>query len=124
MVGKERGVEWTINMGDGTSKVLEAECRCGSRILRGLMAFFHKLGGFFERAWRIAVKEPKKSIHCVKVGLALSLVSLFYYMRPLYEGVGGNAMWAIMTVVVVFEYTVGKCLSFSQIYIGYMMVIY
>ncbi|CAN1299748.1 Aluminum-activated malate transporter 10 [Linum perenne] len=47
--------------------------------------------------------------------MALSVVSVFYYMRPLNDGVGGNAMWAIMTVVVVFENTVGatiyKCLN-------------
>jgi hypothetical protein len=35
-------------------------------------------------------------------------VSLFYYFNPLYDGVGKNAMWAVMTVVVVFEYTAGK----------------
>ena len=98
---KEIGVEWRINMGDGTSRVLEAESRFG------LQRFVSKVGGFFQRAWRLGVNEPKKSIHCVKVGLALCLVSLFYYMRPLYDGVGGNAMWAVMTVVVVFEYTVG-----------------
>lgn len=111
MVAKERGVEWTINVADGTSKTLVPECSSGSRIWRGLQGFMSKMGGFFQRAWRIGVNEPKKFMHCVKVGLALSLVSLFYYMRPLYEGVGGNAMWAIMTVVVVFEYTVGRSLS-------------
>lgn len=42
------------------------------------------------------------------MGVALTLVSLFYYVRPLYDGVRGNAVWAIMTVVLVFEYTVGK----------------
>ncbi|CAI9093380.1 OLC1v1028875C1 [Oldenlandia corymbosa var. corymbosa] len=59
--------------------------------------------------------DPRKVFHCLKVGIALSIVSLFYYMRPLYDGVGGTAMWAVMTVVVVFEYTVGatiqKCLN-------------
>lgn len=44
----------------------------------------------------------------LKVGLSLALVSIFYYTRPLYDGVGGAAMWAIMTVVVIFEYTVGE----------------
>ncbi|KAL8207869.1 hypothetical protein R6Q57_007281 [Mikania cordata] len=34
-------------------------------------------------------------------------------MRPLYDGVGGSAIWAVMTVVVVFEYTVGRiCATF------------
>lgn len=69
---------------------------------------FLSLSKFFEKAWNTGKSDPRKLMHCLKVGMALSLVSLFYYMRPLYEGVGGNAMWAVMTVVVVFEYTVGK----------------
>lgn len=46
-------------------------------------------------------------IHSVKVGIALVLVSLLYLLDPLFEQVGENAMWAIMTVVVVFEFFAG-----------------
>lgn len=73
----------------------------------GIRCLLRGVAQFVARAWDMGAAEPKKLIHGLKVGMALSLVSLFYYMRPLYEGVGGNAMWAIMTVVVVFEYTVG-----------------
>lgn len=52
--------------------------------------------------------DPRKIIHSLKVGLALSLVSLFYYFRPLYDSFGVSGMWAVLTVVVVFEFTVGK----------------
>ena len=38
---------------------------------------------------------------------ALSVVSLFYLMEPLFDQVGDNAIWAVMTVVVVFEFTAG-----------------
>lgn len=44
----------------------------------------------------------------LKVGLSLALVSIFYYTRLLYDGVGEAAMSSIMTVVAVFEYTVGE----------------
>ncbi|KAF2298040.1 hypothetical protein GH714_007572 [Hevea brasiliensis] len=71
------GVEWRINVGDGSSKLLVQEAVLATRAWLGLK------------------------------GTALTVVSLFYYLRPLYEGFGGNAMWAIMTVVVVFENTVG-----------------
>jgi uncharacterized membrane protein YccC len=46
-------------------------------------------------------------VHGLKVALALTLCSVFYYVHPLYDFTGGNAMWAVLTVVVVFEYTVG-----------------
>ncbi|KAA3471123.1 aluminum-activated malate transporter 8-like [Gossypium australe] len=47
--------------------------------------------------------DMRKVIHSVKVGVALVLVSLLYLLGPLYKRVGENAMWAIMTVVVIFE---------------------
>ena len=89
------------------------EKECGSvhgvysRLQSLIARFLSKNWRFLEKAWKLGASEPRKVIHCLKVGVALSLVSLFYYMRPLYDGVGGTAMWAVMTVVVVFEYTVG-----------------
>ncbi|XP_062083608.1 aluminum-activated malate transporter 2 [Humulus lupulus] len=55
--------------------------------------------------------DPRRVIHSVKVGVALSIVSIFYYYQPLYDNFGVSAMWAVMTVVVVFEYTVGATLG-------------
>ncbi|KAK4357367.1 hypothetical protein RND71_022977 [Anisodus tanguticus] len=55
--------------------------------------------------------DMKKVIHSVKVGIALVLVSLLYLLDPLFQKVGQNAMWAIMTVVVVFEFFAGATLS-------------
>ncbi|GER41851.1 aluminum-activated malate transporter [Striga asiatica] len=64
---------------------------------------------------KIGEDDPRKIVHSIKVGLALTLVSLFYYYRPLYDGFGQAGMWAVLTVVVVFEYTVGgtlgKCIN-------------
>lgn len=60
------------------------------------------------------VKNDKRRVrHSIKVGVALVLVSLLYLLDPLYEQVGDNAMWAIMTVVVVFEFYAG--FSFSLV---------
>ncbi|XP_042471711.1 aluminum-activated malate transporter 10-like [Zingiber officinale] len=69
-----------------------------------------KVLAFAEKFWRMGADDPRKVIHGVKVGVALSLVSLFYYIRPINDKFGRNTMWAVMTVVVVFEYTVGGCL--------------
>ncbi|KAL8483478.1 hypothetical protein ACS0TY_026241 [Phlomoides rotata] len=59
------------------------------------------------QAKKIATDDPRRLIHSLKVGLALTLVSLFYYFQPLYSSFGVSAMWAVMTVVVVFEFSVG-----------------
>ncbi|XP_019197443.1 PREDICTED: aluminum-activated malate transporter 14-like [Ipomoea nil] len=55
--------------------------------------------------------DKRKAVHSVKVGMALVLVSLLYMLDPLFRQVGQNAMWAIMTVVVVFEFFAGATLS-------------
>ncbi|KAM0854327.1 hypothetical protein ACQ4PT_050485 [Festuca glaucescens] len=58
-------------------------------------------------AWSIGREDQRRAIHALKVGLALTLVSLLYILEPLFKGVGKNAMWAVMTVVVVLEFTAG-----------------
>ncbi|KAF3585187.1 hypothetical protein F2Q69_00031900 [Brassica cretica] len=55
--------------------------------------------------------DPRRIIHSIKVGLSLTLVSMLYYVRPLYISFGVSGMWAILTVVVVSEFTVGGTLS-------------
>lgn len=59
-------------------------------------------------AKKIGEDDPRRVIHSLKVGIALTVVSLFYYSRPLYDGFGVAGMWAVLTVVVVFEFSVGK----------------
>ncbi|KAL0293710.1 UNVERIFIED_CONTAM: Aluminum-activated malate transporter 2 [Sesamum calycinum] len=60
---------------------------------------------------KLGEEDPRRVVHSFKVGLAITLVSLFYYFDFSYEGFGVNAMWAVMTVVVVFEFSVGATLG-------------
>ncbi|WVZ80208.1 hypothetical protein U9M48_027701 [Paspalum notatum var. saurae] len=70
-----------------------------------------RVAGVALMAWKIGADDPRKVAHGFKMALALTLCSLFYYVQPLYVFTGqNNAMWAVLTVVVVFEYTVGGCL--------------
>ncbi|KAM1376743.1 hypothetical protein PS1_038727 [Malus domestica] len=116
-------MEWRIKMADGSSEALApTEARGCPGIaclaLKGLVVgFVMKVWNFLKKAWDLGHSDPRKVIHCLKVGMALTVVSVFYYLRPLYEGVGGNAMWAVMTVVVVFENTIGAtlCKSINRI---------
>ncbi|KAF4396985.1 hypothetical protein F8388_004953 [Cannabis sativa] len=60
---------------------------------------------------KLGKDDPRRVIHSLKVGLALTLVSLFYYLKPLYDGFGMSGIWAVLTVVVVFEFSVGATLG-------------
>ncbi|XP_022754202.1 aluminum-activated malate transporter 10-like [Durio zibethinus] len=119
--GKEafEQVEWRIRVADGSSEVLVPATGLARKAWLGTKGLISglalKVWMFLKKAWTLGANDPRKVIHCIKAGLALTIVSLFYFMRPLNDGFGGNAMWAVMTVVVVFEPTVGgtlyKCLN-------------
>lgn len=57
---------------------------------------------------KLAKDDSRRVVHAFKVGLAISLVSLLYYFKALYDGFGTSTMWAIVTVIVVVEFSVGK----------------
>ncbi|KAG7616420.1 Aluminum-activated malate transporter 12 [Arabidopsis thaliana] len=63
-----------------------------------------------KRLWNVGKEDPRRVIHALKVGLSLTLVSLLYLMEPLFKGIGSNAIWAVMTVVVVLEFSAGATL--------------
>lgn len=66
------------------------------------------LGLTSREIWKVGQDDPRRTIHSLKVGLSLALVSLLYLLEPLFKGVGENVIWAVMTVVVVLEFTAGK----------------
>ncbi|EXC36056.1 Aluminum-activated malate transporter 2 [Morus notabilis] len=70
-----------------------------------------KVVEFSRKLKKLGQDDPRRIIHSLKVGLAITLVSLFYYFKPLYDGFGVNAIWAVLTVVVVFEFSVGATLG-------------
>ncbi|KAK9667874.1 hypothetical protein RND81_13G017500 [Saponaria officinalis] len=64
----------------------------------------------FRMFWKVGREDPRRLIHAFKVGLSLTFVSFLYLLEPLFNGVGQNAIWALMTVVVVLEFTAGATL--------------
>ena len=66
------------------------------------------------KANKLGRDEPRRIIHCLKVGLAITLVSLLYYVQPLYKIFGESGVWAVLTVVLVSEFTVGKLHVFHR----------
>lgn len=82
---------------------------------RQLMGFSKKVTAkvveVAKKVMKLGQDDPRRVVHSLKVGFALSLVSLIYYLQPLYNSFGINAMWAVMTVVVVFEFYVGATLG-------------
>ncbi|KAJ6425127.1 hypothetical protein OIU84_025823 [Salix udensis] len=58
---------------------------------------------------KLGQEDPRRVVHSLKVGLTLILVSAFYYYYPLYNNF--YTIWMVMTVVLVFEFSVGATLG-------------
>lgn len=70
--------------------------------------------------------QVQKLVHPMKVGVALSLASLLILLKGPDEWLGSNAIWAVMTVVIVFEASAGASENLTlhhKIYI-YMIFTY
>lgn len=63
-------------------------------------------------ACELAKRNTLKGIFSIKMGMALILVSLRMFMdESAYKDIRTHCVWAILTVVVVFEFTVGMVLD-------------
>ncbi|KAF8395469.1 hypothetical protein HHK36_019415 [Tetracentron sinense] len=84
--------------------------------------FKAKVAEVAKKTKKLGQDDPRRIIHSLKVGLAFTFVSLLYFFRPLYDGFGVSAMWAVLTVVYVFEFTVGATLDkgFNKVFATFL----
>ncbi|XVF43022.1 hypothetical protein PTKIN_Ptkin02bG0007100 [Pterospermum kingtungense] len=66
-----------------------------------------ELKDFSKKALEMGRSDPRKVIFAMKMGLALSLVSLLIFWKGTYEDFAQYSIWAILTVIVTFEFSIG-----------------
>ncbi|XP_050230383.1 aluminum-activated malate transporter 9-like [Mercurialis annua] len=66
-----------------------------------------KTGNAWMKIWEFCKEDKNRVIFALKVGLAVLLVSLLILFRAPYDIFGTNIIWSILTVAIMFEYTVG-----------------
>ncbi|BAS97172.1 Os06g0269000 [Oryza sativa Japonica Group] len=67
-----------------------------------------------EELWALARADPRKAVFAAKVGLALALISLLVFVREPRDIVS-HSVWAILTVVVVFEFSIGTYVQYRAL---------
>ncbi|CAA7395203.1 unnamed protein product [Spirodela intermedia] len=78
---------------------------------RGVAGAWRKLSEFAVSAWEFGRADRRKVVFGAKVGLALTIISLLVFVKGPFQDLNRYSVWAILTVVVVFEFSVGATLS-------------
>ncbi|KAJ1258945.1 hypothetical protein BS78_10G115000 [Paspalum vaginatum] len=93
--------------GDGEQRPKEGLLRrAGAAVAR----WWGAACGAVVELWAFARADRRKPVFAAKVGLALALISLLVFLREPRDIVS-HSIWAILTVVVVFEFSIGATLS-------------
>ncbi|KAJ8752755.1 hypothetical protein K2173_007065 [Erythroxylum novogranatense] len=85
---------------------------CSSGFLREkFIGFWENVQDVTFKAYQMGLSDPRKIIFSAKMGLALMLISILIFMKEPIKGLSSHSVWAILTVVVVFEFSIGATLS-------------
>ncbi|PIM98797.1 putative membrane protein [Handroanthus impetiginosus] len=82
-------------------------CICFKTISNKFIRYCNEFKDFSRKAFEMGRNDPRKIIHAMKMGLALSLVSLLIFWKQPFSDVAQYSIWAILTVIVMFEFSIG-----------------
>ncbi|XP_038892455.1 aluminum-activated malate transporter 4 isoform X2 [Benincasa hispida] len=94
---------------DGTSD--NVKCRCFRTVSDAVTNLWKGFHDTTIKLYEMGCSDPRKFFFAAKMGLSLALASLVIFFRQPLKEVGQYSIWAILTVVVVFEFSVGATLS-------------
>ncbi|PKA62717.1 Aluminum-activated malate transporter 9 [Apostasia shenzhenica] len=88
--------------------------RCFRRARDGISWIWGRVAAMAVAGWEMARSDPRNLVFAAKMGLALAVISLLIFLKEPLPDLSSHSVWAILTVVVVFEFSIGKLLPFSS----------
>ncbi|KMT11153.1 hypothetical protein BVRB_5g110840 [Beta vulgaris subsp. vulgaris] len=80
-------------------------------LIKTFVNWWNGFAEFTKKAVDMGKSDPRKIVFSAKMGLALTLLSFLIFLKKPFEDLGRYSVWAILTVVVVFEFSIGATLS-------------
>ncbi|GAV59189.1 ALMT domain-containing protein [Cephalotus follicularis] len=77
----------------------------------GIINFWHSLQNIALVLYQMGRSDPRKVFFAMKMGLSLAVISLLIFFKEPLKSLNQYSIWAILTVVVVFEFSVGATLN-------------
>lgn len=97
--------DFGLNRSDSSFTTIK--CQCFRSFSNKIVNLWKGLLDAGDRLWDMGQTDPRKVIFAAKMGLSLALVSLVIFLKVPLQDMSQYSIWAILTVVVVFEFTVG-----------------
>ncbi|XWS69788.1 hypothetical protein CRYUN_Cryun04dG0208700 [Craigia yunnanensis] len=91
----------------GGNEDRESRWTCLKVMRKKIKKSWDDLQDFSRKALEMGRSDPRKVIFAIKMGLALSMVSLLIFWKGSYEDNSQYSIWAILTVIVMFEFSIG-----------------
>lgn len=85
----------------------EVKCGCYRALCDKFTDFWHLLQDIAAKGLEMGQSDPRKVIFAAKMGLSLALVSILIFFKEPLQSMSQYSIWAILTVVVVFEFSIG-----------------
>lgn len=73
----------------------------------GCCIYFNNIQDFAKKAIEMGKNDPRKIIFSLKMGFALFFVSLLIFWKEPFPEIAQFSIWAILTVLIMFEFTIG-----------------